>query len=274
MLLPPLFAASRRRAALIALAGAIGVALSGASLLIAGWDRLVSPLTYQADRGLQVESVSATPAMIAWWLHPHRWHVVYAVHRAYEVTGPGVGALLFASAVLTALYAVGLLVGWWRVLTSPVPVNLEAVVWLSLASVTGFIVTGKVLSPQYLLWLLPAAAAGLVVCGWSRRLRAWCVVLLAAAGATQLVFPTYYLSVILPQPHTWLTIQILAGRNLLLVGLLVAAVLEFRRTLGVSEPPPASLGDADDAVVAGVGVDAPLGYRGPVLDEPVRRQDR
>ena len=48
----------------------VGLVIAGACLAVAGWDRLFSPLLYQADRGLQVESLFAFPVMVGWLFHP------------------------------------------------------------------------------------------------------------------------------------------------------------------------------------------------------------
>ena len=83
-------------------------------------------------------------------------------------------------------------------------------------------VTGKVLSPQYLLWLLPAAAAGLAVAD-SRLLRRWTAGLLLAAGLTQVVFPAYYGEITLGGDQVWLPVLALALRNGVMLVLLVVA---------------------------------------------------
>ena len=43
----------------------VGFGLALISLIFGGWTRLVSPLTWQSDRGLQIESIWATPLMLA-----------------------------------------------------------------------------------------------------------------------------------------------------------------------------------------------------------------
>jgi hypothetical protein len=158
---------------------------------VAGWVRLVSPLTWQAERGLQIEAVAATPAMVGWVFRPERYEIAFTEHHAYEVVGPGTGGLLTASTVLS-LMAVAIMVALWVLafrhghgLTS------ETVSWLALAAVGLFVVTSKVLSPQYLLWLLPlaAAAAGL---SRGRALVVWSAGLLVVTAATQVVFPELY----------------------------------------------------------------------------------
>ena len=42
----------------------VGFGLAAVSLLAGGWSRLFSPLTWQSDRGLQIESIWATPLMV------------------------------------------------------------------------------------------------------------------------------------------------------------------------------------------------------------------
>jgi hypothetical protein len=223
LLLPALAAPWRARRTVLTTAGLAGTVLVAVTLLAAGWDRLVSPLTWQTDRGLQIESVPATPVMLAWAADPGTWTVAYSASNAFEISGPGVSALLAVDRFLGALVAAALLLVWvlaWRAgrwLTS------EAVVWACLAAVTGFVVSSKVLSPQYLLWLLPSAAAGLVVVGPARRLLTWVGLLLAATALTHLVFPVFYAGVTVHHDWSGRVVLLLALRNALLVGLCAAA---------------------------------------------------
>lgn len=233
VVLPGLAARARTRRQVVLVVGAVGVLLAGVSVTVAGWARLLSPLTWQADRGLQIESVLATPAMIGWRLAPDRFTVAYTAHNAFEVSGPGVHTLLAVSDACTALLAVGLLMLWWRAWRQGEKLTGDTVAWLCLASVSGFMVSSKVLSPQYLLWLLPAAAAALAVArpGPTRLIR-WVVVLLVATGLTQLVFPVMYGGLLQPQPDSTRALLVLAMRNLALVWLTAQAWAESWRRLG------------------------------------------
>ena len=172
LLIPGLVSAARRRGAVLLAVVVTGAVLVVASVAYASWGRLFSPLTYQSQRGLQIESIVATPVMMARLIHPHWWRAFYSVHHAYEVVGPGTHLLLQVSTGLTVLLAL-LLLGTWVVLfVRRRPLPAAGLVWLTLAAVTGFVAT-KVFSPQYMLWVLPPAAAGLVVLGKSRRLVVW-----------------------------------------------------------------------------------------------------
>jgi hypothetical protein len=232
LVLPALAAPAATRRAVSVVVAATGVLLVAASLLLAGWGRLVSPLTWQAERGLQIESVAASPAMVAWALAPERYALGFAEHNAYEVAGPGVGELLAVTEMSLLLLVVGLLWLWLRAFRRGRDLGPDAVVWLALAAVTAFVVTSKVLSPQYLLWLLPLAAAAVAVSG-ERSVRAWASLLLVATATTQLVFPELYGNLTLDGQHRGWTVLVLVVRNVLLVWLMVWAGV--RAVAAVSE---------------------------------------
>jgi glycosyl transferase family 87 len=174
----------------------VGFGLAALSLATGGSSRLFSPLTWQSGRGLQIESVWATPLMVARAVDPARWTVRYSSFQAYEVFGPGVGPLL---AVSTAATVVGLLVtlalfvrGFAHPRVSPVGLGL-----LVLATIAITTITNKTLSPQYLLWLGGPAAVLLLSRGsegprWHRVLGRLAVQLLVLALLTQLTYPLLY----------------------------------------------------------------------------------
>jgi hypothetical protein len=235
LVLPALAAPAAGRARVIGAGAVAGILLVGASAAVGGWDRLVSPLRYQENRGLQIESISATPAMIRWAFSPDHYRVFYPSSKAWEIQGPGTDALLLASGVLSGLLLLGLLALWacaWRRLRDTDD-GISVVVWLTLAAVIAFIVSGKVLSPQYLLWVLPVACAGLALVGERDRrgLARWTAVLLLVAALTHLIFPLGYAYLLTPSARSDVMIVVLVVRNLLLVGLGVTAFAATVRSL-------------------------------------------
>ena len=214
---------------------ASGLALAGASVLGAGWERLLSPLAYQADRGLQIESVPATLPMIA-WLNDPAFHVYYSTFKAYEIQGPGVARMvgLAEAASVAALVLVAGLLVWWYVRGCPP----EAAGYLGMLVVALFVATSKAYSPQYTLWL---AALAVVLFGLAgvdpgefRPLPAG--VVLAVTGVLMLltttIYPTYYGAYITRGDHSRFALGALALRNgllLALVALLAALVVDRLR---------------------------------------------
>jgi hypothetical protein len=227
ILLPAFAAATPRRVRFLWPFLAVGLVVAGACVAVAGWGRLLSPLRYQVDRGLQVESVSASPVMLGWLFHPSGWDM-HLRFKAVEVFGPLVSSMLAVSTVLTALVLAGLVAVWWRVLRQPGTLAPGALVWVSLASVSGYMVCSKVFSPQYLLWLLPMVAVGLVL-DPSRALRVWARWLLVAAGVSHVVYPLLYRYLVVHGWQSGVVVPLLLLRNSLVLVLFVVAAREAWR---------------------------------------------
>jgi hypothetical protein len=87
---------------------------------------------------------------------------------------------------------------------------------LGLAGVVAFVVLGKVLSPQYLIWLLPFAAAA-----WAWGDRAIALLCAAAAVLTQLEFPARYFDLVDQDPAV---VTLVGVRNAVLLVLLAVTV--------------------------------------------------
>lgn len=122
--------------------------------------------------------------------------------------------------------------GWLATVTVVLQLAVLAAVWLafarrpddlvrfSAAAIVAFIAFGKVLSPQFLIWLLPlvpavAGAGGLAACA----------VLLVGLVTTQLWFPFRYWEIVALEPAGWLVLV----RDLLLVALYAILLVTLSR---------------------------------------------
>jgi len=227
---------------------AVGFGLALVSLLTGGWSRLVSPLTWQSDRGLQIESVWATPVMLARAVSPSGWLVELSKYQAYEVFGPGVAPLLILSTVATVLGLVAIVAIFVRASRNPAP-SAVAVGLAILATVAIMTITNKTLSPQYLLWLGGPMAALLLLRrdedpADQRRLGRLAAELLALALLTHLVYPVCYDGFIGRQGWPMLVVATLvtALRNVFLVVFAVQVCrLAWRR---LARQAPAGAGPA------------------------------
>ena len=80
---------------------AVGVLAVVATLAVGGTARLLSPLTWQGDRGLQLETIWAVPLLFARCFDSATWSTPYTRFFAFQVEGPGAGTLLPLSTVAT-----------------------------------------------------------------------------------------------------------------------------------------------------------------------------
>ena len=246
-------AASTRRSLIAAAA-----ALSTLAVVIAVWmtgelEHVLSFVTAQSDRALQLEAPLTTP-----WLWMAIFHVrgtaVYhnATIATREVIGPGSGwaAQLSTPLMFAAIAGLVALVVWTRnrvarsalsgrtgtagtaAERAPKPAaaataataEQQLVLVSALALTTAFIVFNKVGSPQYMLWLTPIVTVGMVA-HWNRW-RTPAVLLGVIAVLTTLVFPIFYRQLADLNPAVALG---LAARNVLLVVVLGWAVRELVR---------------------------------------------
>ena len=215
----------------------VGFGLAAVSLLAGGMTRLFSPLTWQSDRGLQIESVWSVPLMVARAVRPETWVVETSRYQAYEILGPGVAFWVGVSNVATLLGLAALAVLFVRAFRAGggTPV---AVAFLILTTIAVMIVTNKTLSPQYLLWLGGPAAALLLLRHQAnqterRAIRHTAYALLTLALLTHIVYPTLYNGLLGRRGEAMIVIAtvVTAVRNLaLLVFTGYLAVLAWRFT--------------------------------------------
>jgi Glycosyltransferase family 87 len=195
----------------VLVAAAIPLLLCAAAVIVMG-DEFGSAITYHTERTLQVESLGASVFEVA--------HVVGVSgvatgvgHGGFEISASGATAARWISVVLGAAGYLWLVWAGWRSRAT----NLQLVCAL-LAVMVAF---APVLSPQFLLWLLPVSA-----CAYGLRMVN--VVLLLAILFTQIELQHYDGVDALTGSFVWP----LAVRNLLLLVYLalVAAPIVSTRT--------------------------------------------
>ena len=188
---------------------AIGAVVAAAPLLPRAGMAVFGFLKYHAARGIQIETTWASVSLILGRLGVAE---VQPEHNfgAFHVAGRLPSVLATLSMPLTVLFALApqivALVGRFRQREE----SARAFEHAALASVLGFMIAGKVLSPQFMLWiapLLPIAVEG----------PAGAVASLLIGGLTTAVYP--YLSPALEQraPGQGWALLCVGARNLLLI---------------------------------------------------------
>ena len=188
------FRHGRRRAPLWGLAVALAVFVPFAIL---GPHGLWASVHGQADRPLQIESLGA--AFLTVFGHP----VVISTHGSQNLAGHGLYASVFALMQVCAV-----VVCWLEFANGPA--TRTRLLTYSAAAVCAFVAFGKVLSPQYLLWLIPLVP---LVAG-GRRLPAL-VLLTLACVLTQIWFPLRYFAYV----NSFHLAGVVLARDLVLVAL-------------------------------------------------------
>jgi hypothetical protein len=209
------------------------VALALATVAAAGWPRLWSPFVLQSERGLQLEAIVALPLLWARYVYADgRWTVQQdeVLCKCHQLSGPGVDvalqltfpALLIAAAFVAILHL--------RAFAAPAAARTAAVAALLTAlSLVAWLVTARVFSPQYMIWLAaPLAVLGTLSGAPLARLDLAFVV--AAALLTHLIYPLGYEAVLVERhPLQPIFLVIATLRDALVVALGVRLAMQTWR---------------------------------------------
>lgn len=212
---------------------AVVAALSGAAAVMSP-EGALDAARYHLDRPVQIES---SPALVLLGLDGAGLGDATSVssHRSDGLLHPASDAItwLFAAAF------VGLVALLCLRLAARPPTRGDLarrrLVLASLAAAAGFAVLGKVLSPQFVIWVVPLGALAFA---WRLHALAGAVALVAVL--TQVEFPSHYFDVVAREP--W-ALAIVAARNLALLAVVGLAL----RALSVADAAPATAARAPGA---------------------------
>jgi hypothetical protein len=171
------------------------------------WDAV----TYHLERPVQVESLPASGVLLLDELGAGEADSVQS-HRSDGLEHPA------ADAVSLVLLAV--MVGFVAAAAALGRGDSRHLVLASLTAVAAFAALGRVLSPQYMLWLIPLGALAFA---W--RLHALAAATAAAAVLTQIEFPARYFDLVEREPFP---VAVIALRNLVLLAVLALALRALR----------------------------------------------
>ncbi len=182
---------------------------------------LFNLIDYHTQRGIQIESIYSSCVLFADKIGLIEANLEFYA-GSWHLTGSVAEALATAS---TFLMLIALLFSYWLIYNRIVPgksLVYETGTYLLLVISIVF-VTSKILSPQYLIWILPLLPLLLS----NTRYFIW-IFFLVAGGATFYIFPLSYLDLIDLSPFV---VMVLVLRNALLLALtaLIAAELLYRR---------------------------------------------
>lgn len=212
---------------------AFTVALGGLAWYCLEGEQIIRAFLYHGERGLEIGSLYSSAYLVA-HLVAKVWVFSHFDHGSMNVSGPGAAdAARLSPIVQLALLA--LVAG--RAREAPKGQEMRFVA----AALLAYIVAGKVLSPQYLIWLIPFLCATSGTVGTRAR---W--VFLASCVLTTALYPHLFHTLSYFEP---LPVVVLAARNLSLVCLF--AILLGREATAVGEGRIIAKGRTSEAVTGG-----------------------
>jgi 4-amino-4-deoxy-L-arabinose transferase and related glycosyltransferases of PMT family len=197
----------------------------------------LAPLIYYGDRPFQIESAGAS---ILWLCH----FLGYSLSPTTSYGSVGViSPLTFPVSLINAtLLGVGLAYTGWLQWRGKIDLATSCLLMLMIV-----IFTGKVFSPQYLLWLIPLAA---YVGEWkSRWIVAWCLL----GGLTTYIFPYLYM-IFIGHLETIVSIPFfcasIAMRNLFFFYIIVSLLFSYSRGQSPQLPSEGSTADMSEILAS------------------------
>ncbi len=217
--------ALRNRGAVMLSAVTVTMLVVAAGLALGGASALLTPITEQTGRGLQVESLVSTVWL--WAAAAGEWAArVYYDQGILTWQVFGEGSQLAADLMTPVLALVVLAIVSLGLLAMRRGVDeVELFPVLSLAMVMALITVNKVGSPQFATWIAVPIVLGLAWQRWGGiSFRVPAILALVTATLTQVVYPVLYASLLSLNPFM---LTVLTARNLLYVTLLGWAVWQL-----------------------------------------------
>ncbi len=217
--------ALRERGAVVLTTVGVTMLVVAGGLAVGAGGSLLSPLTEQSGRGLQVEAPLTTPWLWAAWAGQWSARVYYDRDiLTWQVFGEGTQqAAAVATPVLAIVVLVIVALGLLALRAGASEARLVPV--LALALVMALVVVNKVGSPQFVAWIAAPVVLGLL---WrsrgGERFAVPAVLALVIAGLTQIVYPFEYGALLGLQTPL---LVVLTLRNLLEVVLLGWALVRL-----------------------------------------------
>jgi hypothetical protein len=230
VLLAAVLVTTRYRLRVLYAAIVLSAVIFATVLVLGGGANVLSFVTQQTGRGLQIEAPVTTFWMWQAFAGVAGVTVYYDLDiLTYQVTGAGTDGAAALMTPLLTIVAAGVCALGFLIVRRGTPGAMLPVVLapLSLALVVALLAFNKVGSPQFVLWLAVPIVLGLAhqkASGQSFRFPA--VVVLVIALLTQLVYPMFYGSVLALDP---VLLMVLTVRNLLLFVLLGWAIVVLAR---------------------------------------------
>ena len=212
---------------------AVAVALTIGAGVAMSADGASNAVEYHVDRPVQIESLPATVLNAIEEAGGEAPKPVQSF-RSDGLEHPAADAVTVGFLVLLAIALIALTVAAARV------DDVRGLGLAGLAAAAAVASLGKVLSPQFMLWLVPLAAVA-----WAWGMWALALVTTAAISVTPVWFPDRYFDLVARDDFP---LAAVAGRNVLLLLMLALAAWEIRRLVRASRAAVRSTPQARPAV--------------------------
>lgn len=220
----------RSRLTLLAAGVATSLVVLVAGVLAGGSLSLLSFITEQTGRGLQIEAVIATPWIWAAMAGVPGVEIGYSTEiLTFQVGGPGTELAAALTTPALAVAAAAVLVLAWVARRRAVAAE-RILPPAALGITVALIVCNKVGSPQFSAWLAVPIILALVVLGrdgW-RSWRTPIVIASVIAALTQAIYPFLYDALLAADP---VAVLLLTARNALSIALFVWAITSLVRLM-------------------------------------------
>ena len=185
----------------------------------AGTDGPQQVLSFRGSKGWQIES------MVGLWYH---WSNPLASHVEGGAWRTAAAIPTYGRPILTALSGLTVLLAWWLAWRRRRAGDDDSVVYgmAPLVCVLGLLIFAPILSPQYILWLLPSAAIVVARRNWTIGL-----LTVAITALTTIVFATILTQI---KGQFWSMVP-LVTRNGLLIVMLVVGLVQLWRPVTVTD---------------------------------------